>query len=531
MIGHRSRNERATQLTGVQSAIACCWALLTASAALSTAPVAKIEGGPIQGTIAGEVVVYRGVPFAALPVGDLRWRAPQPVQRWSGTLKANQYKPQCMQLGPPLPTMPVEPVSEDCLYLNIWAPAKPTSARRPVMVYLYGGHFDKGSASTPLYWGDGLAKKGVIVVNVGYRVGALAFLAHPELTAESSQHASRNYGLLDTIAGLRWVHASIDAFGGDPDNVTIFGQSAGAWVINKLTISPLSRGLFHRAIAESGGDMGPAHTRDGMAVLRDAEKTGVAFASALGANSVADLRKIPAETIIELNFDGVPEIPNSNAKLPIVDGYAIPDDTYTLYSKGMQAHVPLLLGYNADESAYIYQPTDTDKFVKDLRNHYGDLADQFLALLPTAPEAESVKSQFRLATEQIFAWQMWSWACVHAQTSQERVFFYYFEAPTGNGHGAELPYVFLHPFGGPWRPGAREIAEAISTYWINFAKTGDPNGPGVPHWPAFKLDGSTAMQLGLTFAPIATPNRALHQLMDSYMNGHRAGVMPKDCTF
>jgi para-nitrobenzyl esterase len=265
--------------------VATALTLLSGTGCSSAVPV-SIDSGLLSGVSEGKIVTYRGIPFAEPPVGDLRWKPPQIAKHWKGILKADAYKPQCMQLGPPLPTMPEEPSSEDCLYLNLWAPVPHGGSRRPVMVYLYGGGFRHGSASTPLYWGDELAKNnGVIVVNLAYRLGPLGFLVHPELTAESPHHAAGNYGLLDMIAGLEWVRRNIAAFGGDPANVTVFGQSAGAWAINKLMISPLARGLFSKAIAESSGDISGALSREfggrGGAFPNAAKERGVVWLARL----------------------------------------------------------------------------------------------------------------------------------------------------------------------------------------------------------------------------------------------------------
>jgi len=270
-------------------------ATLAATSGLET--VVKIDSGWVSGS-GTAVRSYKGIPFAAPPVGDLRWKAPQPAKHWGGIRKADKFPAQCSQLGPPLPTMPEEPTSEDCLYLNLWAPATHTKSKLPVMVFFYGGAFRHGSASTPLYASGGLTKAtGIILVNVNYRVGPLGFLAHPALSAESLHHVSGNYALLDAIAGLQWVKRNVSAFGGDPNRVTIFGQSAGSQLVSKLMVSPPVRGLFHAAIGESNADMGPKHTNEGMAVLADAEKAGAAFAASFGAKSIAELRKVPADRI------------------------------------------------------------------------------------------------------------------------------------------------------------------------------------------------------------------------------------------
>jgi len=506
--------------------LALASALLLTSWACSrqlAAPQSITESGVVSGVREGDIAVYKGIPFAAPPIGLLRWRAPQNVPHWSGVLHADKYKPQCVQNWPPLPTMPAEPISEDCLYLNVWTPAVDAKRKRPVMVFVYGGGFRAGSASTPLYWGNQLARKdGVVVVNLSYRVGPLGFLAHPELTAEAGYRASGNYGLLDVIAGLEWVHRNVSAFGGDPANVTIFGQSAGAWIINNLMISPLARGLFHAAIAESeGGAMGPAGTGEGMAFLVRAEMAGVAFARTLGARSIAELRRVPADKITASDFAGLPGIPNSNMALPIVDGYVIPDDPYTLYQAGKQAAVPLLLGYNADESAHMFTPVATATFIANVRQRYGTMADQFLAVYPANSDAEAVRSQARLWVESSFGWHMWTWARLHAQTSHNKVYFYYFVGDGNAGHGAELPYVFLYAKGFSSRA-ERDMAEKVSTYWTNFAKTGDPNGDDLPPWPPFQERDETAMFLGKSFAPGEVPDRPLHILMDAYMTRVRS---------
>lgn len=493
--------------------------VLLSAVACSRSVSVSIDTGRLSGVREGSIVAYKGIPFAEPPVGSLRWKPPQRAKKWTGTLGANTFKPQCMQLGPPLPTMPLEPNSEDCLYLNLWAPVSQDESKRAVMVFLYGGGFRRGSASTPLYWGDRLAmSKGVIVVNLAYRLGPLGFLAHPELTAESPHHVSGNYGLLDMIAGLEWVQRNIGAFGGDPKNVTVMGHSAGAWALNKLMISPLATGLFSKAIAESGGDMGPSRTSEGIAVLEDAEKTGAAFVTALGANSIAELRRLSAEKIVATQFKGLAGIPHSDGSLPVQDGYVIPGDTYELYAAGKQAKIPLLIGYTDDEAVNLIQPIDAEKYAANMRAQYGDLADEFLRLYPATPAAAAARSQTRLTSEAWIGWQVWAWASVHARTSQNKVFFYHFVGPPAF-HGAELPYVFAQTFAVP--ADSRGMAQTVSSYWTNFAKGGDPNGERLAVWPAFVGDGANTMYLGLTSEVGTAPDLREHELMDVYMNDVR----------
>jgi para-nitrobenzyl esterase len=390
------------------------------------------------------------------------------------------------------------------------------------MVFFYGGGFRHGSASTPLYASGGLTKAtGVILVNVNYRVGPLGFLAHPELSAESHHRVSGNYALLDAIAGLQWVKRNVSAFGGDPDRVTIFGQSAGSQLVSKLMVSPPARGLFHAAIGESNADMAPKHTNEGMAVLADAEKAGVAFAASLGAKSIAELRKVPAEKITASTFEGLPGVYGTGQTLPIVDGYVLPDDTYALYAKGEQAQVPVLLGYNADGGEYFQTPITMTAYAVAVRKKYGAFADQVLALFPASTDDEAMRSNSQLDAEGAFGWQMWSWAHVNTQTSHSKTFFYYFSSKYGNGHGAELPYVFQYPFGSPWNDDQRQIGRTIAAYWTNFVRTGDPNGQGLQKWPEFSPKTERVMYIGQTFEAGIMPDLPAHFLMDTYMNGKR----------
>jgi para-nitrobenzyl esterase len=501
------------------SGILAIVAILIAGYSPAATQKVRIDTGLVQGVIDGNIAVYKGIPFASPPVGNLRWKAPQRAKVWKTALKADKFPSQCSQVGPPLPTMPEEPTSEDCLYLNIWAPLdNGSAAKRPVMVFLYGGGFRQGSGSTPLYSSGGLPKStGVILVTLNYRVGPLGFLAHPELTAESPRHVSGNYALLDAIAGLQWVKRNIAAFDGDPNKVTIFGQSAGSQLVSLLMISPPARGLFHAAIAESNANMGP-----GMAVLADAEKSGVAFAASLGAYSIAELRKVSAEKISGATFEIPAGTRETNQAWPIVDGYLIPGETYTLFAEGRQANVPLLLGYNEDEGQYFQTPQTVAAFVAAVRKEYGTFADQFLVHFPATNDEEASRSNSKLWAESAFGWQMWCWARINAQTSRSKTYFYYFSSKYGNAHGAELPYVFQYPFGEPWNNDQREIGRKVAAYWTNFASNGNPNGSGLPDWPEFNVRTNPVMHIGQTFQSGAMPEQSAHFLMDTFMNAKRA---------
>src|SRR6266568_1625211 len=287
-----------------------------------------VDGGRVEGTVENGLQVYRGIPFAAPPVGDLRWRAPQPVKPWQGVRRADKFAPACMQVAGPATAL--QPPSEDCLYLNVWTPARSSSERLPVMVWIHGGGFRAGATSEPIYNGDHLAKKGVVVVSITYRLGPFGFLAHAGLSAEESRHVSGNYGLFDMISGLQWVQRNIAAFGGDPARATIFGESAGGIAVSMLCASPLAKGLFQGAISQSGGSFGPprptTYPGKNMKRLADAEQSGLAYAKRAGAASIAELRK--------LTPDKLPAGFGSGAAWPIIDGWVIPNDQYKLYEAG-----------------------------------------------------------------------------------------------------------------------------------------------------------------------------------------------------
>jgi para-nitrobenzyl esterase len=492
------------------------------SAATST--TAKVEQGALQGTREAGLTVYRGVPFAAPPVGDLRWRPPQPAAKWNGVRPADKFAPQCVQSIQSITT------SEDCLYLNVWSPAKSPSARVPVLVWIYGGGFAVGGTSVPTYSGEVLAKKGVVLVSIAYRVGSLGFLAHPELSAESPQHVSGNYGLLDMIAALQWIKKNIAAFGGDPNKVTIFGESAGGIAVSQLCASPLAKGLFEGAISESGGSFGPPRVAgqpgENMRPLATAERDGVAFASNAGATSIAELRKLPAEKVLAAT---------RGMAWPNIDGWVIPSDQYTLYDTKKFNDIPVLIGYNSDEGASFSHDNSPKAYIEGVHKRYDAFADSLLKAYPTGDQSVP-KTARDLMRDAAFGWHTWIWARLQSNLGKSKVFYYYFDqhpdypadspqADHGSPHGMEVEYVFGHVTGGPsGKPSATDLAisDAMGTYWTNFAKYGDPNGKKMPAWPAFSDQHPELMYFAGTphTGPVPTPEGL--KALDAYFAWRRS---------
>jgi para-nitrobenzyl esterase len=469
---------------------------------LSAAPV-ETGSGPVEGVLEGGVAVFKGLPYAAPPVGDLRWREPQKPAPWTDVKVADAFSPICPQNGMYPEDSPPEPTSEDCLYLNVWTPKGASAgAKLPVMVFIYGGGLLNGSASTPLYRGDNLAKRGVIVVTFNYRLGALGFLAHPELTQESPMKVSGNYGHLDQIAALGWVQRNIDAFGGDPANVTVFGQSSGAISISALVASPLAKGLFRRAIGESGALLEPLDAAPEFK-LKGAEAVGAAFAQKLGAPSIAALRAAPVSEIIAQRFNPQPNI----------DGYFLAETPYGAAAGGRANIVDILVGSNGQEGLYFIAGRDIT--AADLRDELSrDFPSFIVSLIGPKPQPDDVSARAAFVdfeSAMRFGWNMWAWARLNADRNAGRTYLYRFDhAPPGEkgaSHGAEMRYVFDHLDLEPrdWTEEDRALAAAMAAYWTNFAKTGDPNGEGLPEWPAFAAAERLALHPGDGFraAPVA----------------------------
>ncbi|MBN1158372.1 MAG: carboxylesterase family protein [Bacteroidales bacterium] len=442
----------------------------------------------------GTVMTFKGIPYATPPVGDLRWREPQTPASWDGVRDASSFCSSCMQF-PPMNFGPytdeftkLDSLSEDCLFLNIWTPAKTVSDKLAVLVYIHGGGFSGGSGSIVIYDGEELAKNGIIVITINYRVGPLGFLSHPELTAESPNHASGNYGILDQIAALKWVKENIAAFGGDPDRVTIAGQSAGAMSVNVLIASPLAKGLFQRAIAQSGSSYTGTFSGASLA-LNQAEIQGVEFAKMRGASSLAELRAMSAEQIL-----GPPPtlFPPSGPQFgTVIDGYAITDNCLNIFEKGEQNDVPFITGFNSGETSL------TGEFE-------GETAKTFFTLYPLGPEGDTVLAKNEAAQEQMRL-NAFLWMEQRAKTAKTKGFIYYFDQAIpwpehpefGAFHTSEVLYVFRNfkTLDRPWTATDTMVAERISTYWVNFVNNGDPNGQGLTEWHAFDKNDKSVMRL------------------------------------
>lgn len=509
-------------------AIIVCIAIAIALSitACSTLPPeqVKVEQGIVQGTLSEGLRIFKGIPFAAPPVGELRWKAPQPAQKWEGVKQATDYAPAPFQGG-----NPPSGKSEDCLYLNIWTPAKSANEKIPVLVWIYGGGFSFGSTSEPVHNGEHLARKGVVLVSIAYRVGQLGFLAHPELSAEDPNHVSGNYGLLDQIAGLKWIQDNIAAFGGDPNKVTIFGESAGGISVSMLCASPLAKGLFHGAISQSGGSFGPTrkitYPGENMKTLQQAEQEGIDYANKVGVSSIADLRKIVA--------DSLPMGMGMGGAWPIVDGYVIPDDQHKLYQAGKYNDVPVLIGYNSDEGASFSRERNPEEYIAGVKARYGQFADALLKAYPVG-EKNVPKTARDLARDAAFGWQTWSWARLQSQTGKSRVYYYYFDqhpdypedSPLygyGSPHGQDVAYVFMHLDANNPQTSKTdlEISEAMATYWTNFAKYGHPNGNGVPEWPAFSDASPNVMYFGQKPSIGPVPSAESLKVLDGYFEWRR----------
>lgn len=460
------------------------FAALFLAGAASAAPVAHTKLGDVAGIAQGKTDAFLGIRYAAPPTGDLRWRSPQPVTGWKGIRPAQAFGHSCWQAVAPEGFGPWTheyvtqgDISEDCLFLNVWTPARPSTKKLPVLVWIYGGGFNSGSGAIPIYDGRALASRGIVVVNLNYRVGVFGFLAHPDLTKEAQGGPNSNFGLQDMIAALRWVRANIAAFHGDPDRVTIAGQSAGSMAVHDLIASPLAKGLFVRAIGESGLP-DPARAPG----LAAAEKDGIAFVQSKGATSIAQLRAMPAEEL------AASKGANAIHFAPVFDGVLLP-------SFKPVSHVPMLVGFTADEGSALgqdYGSSDPELLRGLLKASFGAADARFVGFYPAATDAERSESNRQIRRDRgagaLLAWAahrgpeptyayLWTHVAPGPQAAHWRAF-----------HSSEIPYVFQTFGASPERgftAADRALSDRISTYWLNFVRTGNPNGAGLPRWPAF----------------------------------------------
>jgi para-nitrobenzyl esterase len=492
-----------------------------------------IDSGTLSGetTPDGAIRIFRGIPYAAQPVAESRFLAPRPVAPWKGCLAADRFGAAPIQPLPfanqifrqasHVPGWPAPAYSEDCLTLNIWAPAEEAGKTYPVMLWFYGGGNRTGYGSQGIFDGEALARRGVVFVTFNYRLGSLGFLAHPELTRESGVNASGNASLLDDIAVLQWIQRNIRAFGGNPGCVTIFGESAGAGHVNCLMASPLAKGLFHRAIAQSSARF--RGLGGSMASLQKAEASGEKFAAGQKATMLADLRNAPADELVRpMGFDF------------IADGYALPRDLDTTFEAGGQHDVPLLLGSNADEGTPYPFTTDAAQFELEARARFGERADEFLKLYPHDSPAETGHSSLAFTRDARFGWQIHRWANLHAKTARSATFRYYFQqTPSfpanarfremhpperyGAFHSAEVIYAFNNlrlKTDWPWTDEDFALSEAMADYWTQFAKHGDPNGNGLPTWPRYNAS-QHLMHLGKNIADGPVMHREAMDFFDN----------------
>ena len=499
-------------------------ALGASSVAFAAAPPAMVHvsSGELQGAIQGDLAVFKGVPFAAPPIVDLRWRAPQPIA-WTGVRTATALAPPCMQPRSFLVPEEGPPPSEDCLYLNIWAPAKKPAQPLPVMVWIHGGAFTSGAPTASMFDGTAFAHRGVILVSIAYRLGPFGFLADPELSRESGR-GSGDYGLQDQIAALHWVKANIASFGGDVSRVTVFGQSAGAGSVSMLAASPLARGLFQRAIAESGASFSPAGS-EGFSMLSKlaaAEAQGQRALAALGASSLADARKLAAEQVLKAK----------GAFRPTLDGYVLTTDQQQLYLSGRQNDTPVLVGSNSDEGAMGSRPTTPEAFEAQIRATYGAAAPQVLAVYPHATAEQARLSAKNVFRDSGLAWNVWTWARMQSKTGRGKVYAYYFDqkapkdsifySPDGTVHTGEIPYVFgTLEAPATYSQDDKALSNLVMSYWVNFARTGDPNGPGLPTWPNFADGKDVMMRFDAHPAPGPTPNLEQLRVFDAIVAAQR----------
>jgi len=491
--------------------------LITASGCTNSDSI-KLDSGEISGVKSSDNVlrVYKGIPYAAAPIDNFRWRPPQPVEPWEGIRKCEEFASRCPQ--PPYAEdsfwntrewVDKTEQCEDCLYLNVWTTANPRGDKLPVMVWIHGGGLTSGSASQPLYDSEKMARKGVVVVTINYRLGPLGFLAHPELSKESENNSSGNYGVLDQIAALQWVQRNIEKFGGDPDIVTIFGESAGSKSVCALVASPLAKGLFHRAIGQSGGGFeAMSYLKEDRPGFMAAEKSGLALAKTVGGDeetiaTLDELRSLSASQVLE----AAKKTPLIRPQLNI-DGWVFPNEIHSIFEQGKQNRVDVILGSNADEATSLLggiPPMDINQFRESVKRRYSDFTEEFFETYPVNNDEDVGEVFLASMRDGIFTWQMRTWAQLMSTVDTKAYLYFFTRVPPipesekyGAYHAAEHVYIVgnLDITSFIPEPVDRQLSETMMDFWINFAATGDPNGDSLVEWPVYEKDTEYYIELG-----------------------------------
>lgn len=524
----------------------------TFAALAQSKPQTKVTEGVLQGkTLTSGISAYLGIPFAQPPVGKLRWVAPQPLQKWTGVKEATAFGNNAVQknvFGDMI--FRSAKMSEDCLYLNVWTPAKKPTEKLPVLVYFYGGGFVAGDGSENRYDGESLAKKGIVTVTLNYRLGIFGFFSHPDLTKESANKSSGNYGLLDQNAALLWVKKNIAAFGGDPDKITIAGESAGSISVSAHMVSPLSKKLIAGAIGQSGAMINPTFPA---VTLRENERSGLDFCNKANLNTIAELRKLPAEKLLELSY----KENNVFKAKAVVDGYFLTDFPATVLAAGEQANVPLLVGWTSTEMSYSYllkgQFPSPENYNKAVQEKFGDQAEQVFKLYPGKTQEEVIQSATALSSDDFIVYSTWKWA--QEQRKINKVFVYRFSKPRppmksefkndkaglaggiikdgaknedtkmpeplkGASHASDIEYVLGNLRSNKvfeWTSEDMKVSNLAELYFANFIKTGDPNNSGTHQWPVSK-PGAPLMIMDINTTNKVIPHAEINRylFLDSY---------------
>ncbi|MCI9284250.1 MAG: carboxylesterase family protein [Muribaculaceae bacterium] len=486
----------------------------------------KVVQGEISGVEHNGAALYKRIPYAEPPVGPLRWKAPVTKKNWEGVYRSDEWGNR-----PPQPTDPNQgggglPMSEDCLYLSVTTPASTPSEKLPVFVMIHGGGFLTGSYSGTQ---DSFVKEGIIYVSIEYRLGALGFMCHPALNKESERGISGNYGIMDQIMALQWIHDNIAAFGGDPDKVTIAGESAGGISVSILCGSPLCKGLFRGAISESGSSFWPvAESRNGntgLCSVNAASADGEAFQRQLGKKNIKQMRAMDFKTIVDST--------KMDCFWPVVDGYVITDDQYKLYEKGIYNDVNVIIGFNSDEGSMFSWPMPVEAYRNRIEGIYGDWADRIYQLYPVETETDVRYALADIFCDGSFAWGTYAWANLQSRTGKGKVYMYYFDQDSENtilrsprggaSHVAEMPFIYGYDFGGKSRmtPVEQHMEQIMSRYWINFTKTGNPNSDCLPYWTEYEQGKNTLMIMRNGFSLGEMPNQNRMDFFEEFFRSRR----------